>query len=171
MPSGKTHDRITLWLLPFLVISVYLTTKDSDITLLCACGFFLGGLIFGPDLDIRSIHYKRWGVLRFFWLPYQKVIPHRSWLSHGLIVGTLVRLCYLFFWFFMGAALLIAIAQLLFGFAWNWHDFVLRQARSLLSERRWATVTFLLGLELGAMSHYLSDFLLSSSPSNKKDRN
>ena len=64
-----------------------------------------GGLMFGPDLDIQSKQYTRWGVFRFLWLPYKVVFRHRSRWSHGLIFGTLIRVVY-----FTGVIALIAAA-------------------------------------------------------------
>ena len=161
MPSGKIHDRITLWLLPFIVAGSYIFSRDGELTLLCAGGYLVGGLLFGPDLDIHSRHYKRWGILRYFWLPYQKLIPHRSWLSHGFLVGTLLRLLYLLFGGFVVAALVIAIAQVFWDFAWNWQTFLRQQFNFLWQTHPWYTWSFVLGLEMGAMSHYSSDRLSS----------
>jgi uncharacterized metal-binding protein len=53
-----------------------------------------GGLMFGPDLDIHSKQYSRWGPFRFFWLPYRAVFRHRSRWSHGIVFGTLIRVVY-----------------------------------------------------------------------------
>ncbi len=75
MPSGQTHDRITLWCLPAIAGCTYLLTQgDSDRTLIVAGAFLFSGLMFGPDLDIYSVQYKRWGYLRWLWIPYQKAI-------------------------------------------------------------------------------------------------
>ncbi|MGF1675984.1 MAG: metal-binding protein, partial [Rivularia sp. (in: cyanobacteria)] len=65
MPSGQTHDRITIWALPLIAIATFWQTRSSGITLLIAAGFMFGGLMFGPDLDIYSIQFQRWGYLRF----------------------------------------------------------------------------------------------------------
>jgi uncharacterized metal-binding protein len=72
--------------------------------------FLVSGLLFSDDLDTHSIEHKRWGLLRFIWLPYQKLIPHRSWLSHGLIVGPLLRIVY--FAVALTLALWLALAAL-----------------------------------------------------------
>jgi uncharacterized metal-binding protein len=71
MPSGRTHDRITLWSLPLVASCTYLITRHSTPTLMICAGFLFGGLMLGPDLDIHSIHYKRWGWFRWIWLPYR----------------------------------------------------------------------------------------------------
>ncbi|MEC4851759.1 MAG: metal-binding protein, partial [Jaaginema sp. PMC 1079.18] len=98
MPSGKTHDRVTLWSLPWLVGGSFIVTRSGELTLLVAGGYLFSGLMFGPDLDIHSVQYKRWGVFRPLWLPYQKALRHRSKLSHGVLIGTVLRVVYLLTW-------------------------------------------------------------------------
>src|ERR1043166_5192149 len=102
MPSGKTHDLVTVALSP------------APLAAAGAAELF-GGLMFGPDLDIQSRQYTRWGVFRFLWLPYKTVFRHRSRWSHGIIFGTLIRVVYfaaaltLLFWVCVYArALLLA---------------------------------------------------------------
>lgn len=61
---------------------------------------FLGGYTFAtflmnPDLDLDSLGYQSWGVLRFIWWPYQKALAHRCFLSHFPVVGTVCRIIYL----------------------------------------------------------------------------
>jgi uncharacterized metal-binding protein len=36
-------------------------------------------------------------VWRSLWLPYAQLIPHRSWVSHAPVIGTILRLVYLVF--------------------------------------------------------------------------
>lgn len=73
MPSGRTHDSITLYALPIVAGVTFWQTGSSNVTLFVSGGFLFGGLMFSPDLDIYSIQYQRWGFLRWIWLPYQKV--------------------------------------------------------------------------------------------------
>ncbi|MBD1907995.1 metal-binding protein [Funiculus sociatus GB2-A5] len=156
MPSGATHDRITLWCLPMVAGATLGLTRSSNLTLIVSGGFLFSGLMFGPDLDLNSRPYKRWGWLRWIWIPYQKSLRHRSVFSHGLIIGTTLRSLYLFFWLFLLALLIAAIVQLVWGRAWNWQvvaDVVL-QSSQYPSE--W--MALFAGLELGAMSHSFSDW-------------
>ena len=95
MPSGQTHDRITLYTLPLIAGVTLWQTGSSTLTLLVAGGFMFSGLMFGPDLDIYSRQFQRRGYCRWIWLPYQKSLRHRSFLSHGLIIGTTLRILYL----------------------------------------------------------------------------
>ncbi len=119
MPSGRTHDRITLWSLPAVAGLSFSLTRNGNLTLLIATGFLFGGLMFGPDLDIHSRQYQRWGWLRWIWQPYQHNLRHRSFLSHGPIIGTALRVFYLASWI---AALWIfaaATGKLFWGWHWN----------------------------------------------------
>src|SRR3954470_6678099 len=94
MPSGKTHDAVTVILAaPTFVVAWGLT--GSLVLALCATlAMLFGGFMFGPDLDIQSRQYTRWGVFRFLWLPYRMMFRHRSRWSHGIIFGTLIRVAY-----------------------------------------------------------------------------
>lgn len=96
MPSGRTHDALTLVAASFATpICIGLTFENQPGRAALFLGSFLvSGLLFSDDLDTHSIEHERWGWLRFLWLPYQKLIPHRSWLSHGLIVGPALRILY-----------------------------------------------------------------------------
>ncbi|WP_036485404.1 metal-binding protein [Myxosarcina sp. GI1] len=170
MPSGNTHDRITLWLLPWIVGGTYLLAKDGELTLIVAGGFLFGGLMFGPDLDIYSIQYKRWGVLRYIWLPYRRLLRHRSFFSHGLIVGTIIRIVYLLLVVSLLAIFIIAIAQLVWGFNWNWQQFVLETLAVLKTKYFKETVALFAGLELGSLSHSLSDWLGSYYKKQRQKR-
>ncbi len=102
MPSGKTHDVITLILAAPAFAITYAATKDLASSIVVASAFIFGGLMFGPDLDTVSRQYSRWLIFRFIWFPYRRFFKHRSRFSHGLIFGALGRVIY-----FMGAATLI----------------------------------------------------------------
>ncbi len=124
--------------------------------------------MFGPDLDIYSVQFQRWGKLRWLWLPYQKLLRHRSVFSHGLIIGTVVRVLYL-----GGCVLLVmmpvmALAQFAVGFDWHWQKSTLYALAVLKNKYPSEAIALFLGLELGAMSHSLSDWLASSYKRRKK---
>ena len=162
MPLGRTHDRITLWMLPWIVFGSYILTRNGELTLLTSGGFFFSGLMFGPDLDIYSIQFKRWGKLSRLWLPYQKLLRHRSFFSHGFIIGTVIRIIYLLLWLFITSIFIVTILQLFIGFNWNWQTFAIDSFRGIKTKYQYETIALFLGLELGAMSHYLSDFINSA---------
>ncbi|QLE56923.1 metal-binding protein [Nostoc sp. TCL26-01] len=157
MPSGRTHDRITLWALPLVAGVSFWQTRSGNVTLLVAGGFMFGGLMFGPDLDIYSRQYQRWGFLRWIWLPYQKSLRHRSFLSHGPIIGTTLRVVYLVSWLAVVAMVILAVADKLGNVSVTWQDLEGSVRRSLSSYGTEFLALFL-GLELGAMSHSLSDW-------------
>lgn len=157
MPSGQTHDRITIWALPFIAGVTFWQTRSSSMTLLIAGGFMFGGLMFGPDLDIYSIQYQRWGYLRFLWLPYQKSLRHRSFLSHGPLIGTTLRVLYLCGIVSVAGIVILLIAEKILNMALNWQEV----ADNILETINLHSTQFLalfIGLELGAMSHSISDW-------------
>ncbi len=157
MPSGQTHDRITMYALPLVTGVTFWQTHSGNLTLLVAGGFIFGGLMFGPDLDIYSVQFQRWGFLRWIWLPYQKSLRHRSFLSHGPIIGTTLRVVYLTCLLAILAIILLVIAEKLGNFALNWQNMGNNVGRSLWVYSSEFLALFL-GLELGAMSHSLSDW-------------
>lgn len=104
MATGKIHGTATIGssvgvLSGFLLSSVY-TTEQIFIVFV---GTLLG-LIIGPDLDVdegwrgdyllRALHIE-W-VYDLFWEAYRHAIKHRSPLSHFPVLGTLIRILYLF---------------------------------------------------------------------------
>jgi uncharacterized metal-binding protein len=169
MPSGRTHDRITLWALPAVGTLVYVGTKQALPTLWICAGYLFGGLMLSPDLDIHSVQYKRWGIFRWIWLPYRGSLRHRSPYSHGPLMGTTIRVIYLLLWLgFMGFAG-VAIANEFLQMNLTWMD-LWRMMGQWLSRYRIEVVGFGIGLELGAFSHYTADWLVSSWKRQKRKR-
>ena len=166
MPSGQTHDRITLWSLPFVTGITYRQTQSSDLTLIVAGAFLFSGLMFGPDLDLPSIQYKRWGLLRWIWRPYQKLIRHRSLLSHGIIIGNSLRLIYLASWLGVVGIFALGVAQLL-GVAGN-RQLLVQLVTASINQYATEWMALYLGLELGAVSHSLSDWIGSAAKRYRK---
>lgn len=158
MPSGRTHDRITIWCLPFITGLAYLSTNSLIITVIVTLAFLVGGFMLGPDLDIRSIQYRRWGFLRWIWLPYQKAIKHRSKLSHGPIIGTAIRVVYMGVWIALFAIAIAVVINAVWDAKLTWASLsaaVVYLANHYVVE--W--VTAIVGLELGAISHSTSDWI------------
>lgn len=144
-------------------------TRSTSLTLMISGGFLFSGLMFGPDLDTYSRQFKRWGLLRWIWLPYRRSMRHRSFLSHGPIVGTIVRIIYLLSWIAAGVGLIALVSAIAYGTAgeidqWTrlaqqyWTLGLEVTARSLLQYGP-QLFALMLGLELGAMSHSLSDWI------------
>ncbi|NJK41908.1 MAG: metal-binding protein [Acaryochloridaceae cyanobacterium SU_2_1] len=159
MPAGRVHDQITLVALPFVTLAMLLLSRNARLTLIVASAFLFSGLMFGPDLDIYSLQFKRWGWLRYIWIPYQRMLKHRSWLSHGPIVGTILRIVYLGVW--VGAATLAAVLLHQGGqFSLDWQQS--QRLTEQFSHQYWPEgLAAFVGLELGSMSHALSDSLMS----------
>lgn len=167
MPSGHTHDQITLGILPGLTLGTLVLSRSASLALSLSGAFLFSGLMFGPDLDIYSVQYKRWGWLRVIWRPYQKLLHHRSWLSHGPLIGTVLRLIYLGIWLGLGVVLMLVLVTQVGGIPVDSQSFqqqAMQQVRHYLPEG----LAGLLGLELGALSHIFSDGLASLYKSTRK---
>ncbi|NJK99547.1 MAG: metal-binding protein [Spirulinaceae cyanobacterium SM2_1_0] len=167
MPSGRTHDRITLWSLPWVAGLALWLTRSSHFTAIIASGYLFSGLMFGPDLDIRSAQYKRWGWLRWLWLPYQKSLRHRSRWSHGLLLGTTLRIFYLLGILVIASLFTIVVVELLSDRPHDWLRLLLDFAQRLV-HHRFEAIALFLGLEAGAMSHACADWLGSTWKRTKR---
>lgn len=161
MPSGRTHDRITLWGLPLLAGITFSLTQSGNLTLIISGAFLFSGLMFGPDLDLHSRPYKRWGPVRWIWIPYQKTLRHRSILSHGPIIGTTLRLLYLSIWLGILGIIVLEIAQRVWNVEWSWQSLA-QSVKASLTQYSTEWIALYLGLELGAMSHSVSDWSSSA---------
>lgn len=175
MPSGRVHDRITLWTLPAVTLLSGLYARSAAVALTVGASYLFSGLMFGGDLDTRSHQYHRWLGLRWLWIPYRRALRHRSFWSHGPIVGTTFRLIYLGMWGLgIGAIATYTIHLLGYGpwtprvwsqGAWQWLQHPAPKggvSRGMLLVWLW------LGLELGAMSHSLSDWTVSAWKRRRK---
>ncbi|NJL85803.1 MAG: metal-binding protein [Leptolyngbyaceae cyanobacterium SM1_1_3] len=169
MPSGRTHDRITLWSLPLVLLLAFGLTLSLWLTGLVGGGFLFGGFMFGPDLDVRSLQSRRWGWLSWIWVPYRGSLKHRSRFSHGPVVGTLVRVLYLSLWVGLLALIGIEIINALGPNPITWTEILQGLGKSFKNYwREW--LALFAGLELGALSHYSSDWLVSDYKKSRKRR-
>ena len=110
MANYKIHDHVTLYSALVLAPLCYWAAERYDhwwsghvpalaptqTALLVIGAHLFSGLLLSNDLDVYSRIYRRWGPLRFLWYPYQKLVAHRSWLSHNPLAGPLLRLLYLY---------------------------------------------------------------------------
>lgn len=95
MPSGPTHDKIAVVTsVPLTIGALYIVSRTEAIYL--AAMYVFSSLYLSPDLDIQSTPYYRWGWFKWFWWPYQKIIHHRSWLSHSGPISATIRFTYIF---------------------------------------------------------------------------
>jgi uncharacterized metal-binding protein len=137
-------------------------THNSTLSALTAAAMVFGGLMFGPDLDTMSRQYTRWGPFRVFWYPYRVLFRHRSRLSHGLTLGTLIRVLY-----FSGVVALLVFSGIylraaLVGGGPPAFAEVVRAWREVsnyvvLHTGEDAVLATFAGLWLGAASHTLAD--------------
>lgn len=140
MPSGRVHDIITLSsAIPLYGITTYLS--NVYISSILIISYVFAGLVFNGDLDLKSAPYKRWFIFRWVWKPYQMVFRHRSMLTHGIIIGTSIRLLYLGVLFL---PLMIYYSNDLIYFLETYKD---------------ELTIILIGLECGAISHTLTDYI------------
>ncbi|EDX83736.1 hypothetical protein S7335_1433 [Synechococcus sp. PCC 7335] len=169
MPSGRTHDRITLWCLPFVTVSAFGLTYSVPLTVIVSLSFLVGGFMLGPDLDIRSIQYVRWGLLRWIWLPYQITIKHRSQLSHGPVIGTALRVAYLAVWLSLFMLIGIGLLNILWDAQITWQTLI-RPFRLMFGQYLSEWLAVVIGLEIGSISHSISDVFGSKINKRKRRR-
>ena len=126
MPDGKTHTTASVMLALTSSVAMLAKGVPTDIVIYGAAGC-LSNVLLSPDLDIDSgyigdgIVRKYLGgfigwVWRTVWLPYSKVVKHRSVVSHFPVIGTVVRLFYLYFWY---QAISMTINVALFFAGWS----------------------------------------------------
>lgn len=166
MPKGKTHDKISFLLVLPTFLATYFYTQDLNLSVLVTIFMLFGGLMFGPDLDINSKQYQRWGPLRFLWLPYQKIFSHRSPFTHGIFLGTLVRIGYFF--------LVITLVTIIISYAWlifhsktpDLEGLIIQNTNQILILAKvipkYYLMGMLIGVWLGATSHTIADLLTTA---------
>lgn len=135
MPDGKSHTLITYALILPVFVSTYTFVGLSE-SIIVTVSFLFAGLMFNGDLDIHSDVYKRWMFLRFIWIPYRKMFNHRSFLTHGFMIGTIIRLLYISVVFFP--------LTLFIDFS---------------SIDLYVIMIIFIGLEIGSMSHSIADLV------------
>ena len=162
MPSGRTHDLITVILAAPVFAAAYAMTKDVSVSATAGVCFVFGGLMFGPDLDTVSRQYSRWSIFKGLWFPYRMFFKHRSRWSHGLIFGTLIRVIYFTGVITLGGFLAAFVFQVLSGtklagladFLQAWQR--LGQTFNTHIGESFGVAAFA-GLWLGAASHTFTD--------------
>jgi uncharacterized metal-binding protein len=168
MASGKTHDWMTLALLPSVwLICRWKFNLALPESILIVAGTFIGGFFLSPDLDIRSRPFYRWGLLRFIWWPYQWAIRHRSSLSHGIFLASWLRLLYLTgILTILYAIFSIGLQQL----GWWPVTHPLREARQFIQGHLHHLLWLGVGLWIGALIHILLDWFSSAFYPKKRRR-
>ncbi len=164
MPSGRTHDLITLLLAAPTFAVAWALTESVALAGIVTGATLFGGLMFGPDLDVLSRQYTRWGVFRFIWFPYRVVFRHRSRWSHGIIFGTLIRVVYFagMLTVIISAAVYLRAVLMAGGTPPGWSEVAhvwlsIESSINGLGIDRSAAWAVLFGLWWGAASHTLTD--------------
>jgi uncharacterized metal-binding protein len=143
MPNGKTHDIITFVAAPVVAGTTYWLTKDVKIsTIICICYLF-ASFMFNGDLDMNSKPYNRWWLFKMIWIPYQLMFHHRSVFTHGLVIGTVIRILYISI---IPLIIFSCKGQLHVVKAINWH----------------LAVLIFIGLEAGAAIHTIADYTIKN---------
>lgn len=155
MPSGKTHDLITFTTLPVVCLGGIWVTQESTSTLILAGSYVFAASMFSGDLDLNSRQTKRWGPLSILWKPYQK-FGHRSIWTHGVFVGTAIRLLYVLAWATILVFLLSMIPSITYDVTNMYQDLF-----GLIQRYPDETSLVLAGLLLGAFSHTFADITVS----------
>lgn len=171
MATGKTHDKITIRLIPVMVLIFTLInnsffTNLGDIityTLLGIAVYIFGGYMFSGDLDIISTETRRWGYLKFIWIPYQKVFEHRSIFTHGFILGPSIRLIYLY-----GIVLIICIPLYNFSIVNLSTTEIINVTYEFIMSNEILCSNIALGLFLGSGIHTTTDIIHSILKKNFK---
>ena len=168
MPNANTHDSITYLFTPITFAGAQWYWQRPFLSLLAAAAMLFSGLMFGPDLDLHSRPYRRWGVLRFIWKPYQSALRHRSPLSHGPVLGTIIRVIYFVAIFtLLGSILLYLQRSYVYGLQTTWQEQYLALRNDLLIFGQGTNRAYLLavfaGLCFGALSHTAADIIWSTT--------
>ena len=165
MPSGKIHDSVALIsVIPIYLAGNYLFKFNQPELYTLVLVSVFSQMMFGPDLDAQSCQYKRWGLLKWIWLPYRKIFTHRSRFSHGIILGPIFRCIYLFIVCILFFSLLrLFIIQLLgidiiFSLKPGLSEFIVD---SKYSDFIPFTAPLIIGLFVGAAIHTFTDKIFS----------
>ncbi len=149
MASGQKHDKATIFLsVPFGIFIGLIWGLNS--ALIAGISFCIAGLWLSPDLDIHSKSLKRWGRFQIIWRPYRKFITHRSLLSHGIFIGTTVRIGYLI-------SMVLMLKVLLNFMGIDLEYISINRIRNLIEKYPKQFVAILIGAEGSAWLHLILD--------------
>src|SRR5262249_29050034 len=175
MPNARPHDALTYAIIPLTFIAAEFYWGDHATSAIATVAMLFSGLMFGPDLDLDSKPYRRWGPLKFLWKPYQVALPHRSVLSHGPVLGTIIRIVYFLIVFSLFAAtLLYARHRYVNGAQNTWlgeFDTLKSDLFALFdkTDSRYLWGAFA-GLWVGALAHTTADIVWSAIKRRRRRR-
>jgi uncharacterized metal-binding protein len=161
MPGARTHDLVTLATAAAADICYFRFAPKPDLTLaaMFTVAYVFAGYACAGDLDLKSKEYRRWGPLRLIWWPYRMLVPHRSWVSHGFLLGGLIRALYL-------AAVSTALA---WSGAWTVSRLGPRIDPNRVTTDGWHSIAAVAGLHPRATLALLSGFVLAGTTHSLAD--
>ncbi len=150
MPSGRTHLRIEIVLLGLWigvgVLCAWQGWVGTDGIAAFVAAYAFSMLLLSPDLDLAmSDSYRRWGPLRWLWVPYAAAFRHRR-VSHHPLFGPITRIAYVGLLALVGLLVYLGVS---------------RRAAPELSLRPDLVITTLIGLYLPNLLHIAVDGLQS----------
>jgi uncharacterized metal-binding protein len=161
LPSGKTHEKINKLLMQSVInfiflFFIYLFFGEYYLILAFSitAGYYFGTFYFGPDLDLPSRPYYRWKIFRFIWIPYQKMFAHRSFWTHGLLIGDIIRIFYVSF--IILSIYLVSIT--IFGLN---SEILNKKIIDYVKINEMAFILFISGIVISSTVHIFSDHLVS----------
>lgn len=166
MPKGQIHDKIALlFSFPTLIVGFCLF-KDFNLAATLVLSTIIYAFLLSPDLDTKSFSYYRWSFLRIIWLPYRKLIPHRSRFSHSLLLAPFVKILYLSLIILL---ILVIIAVVLNYFSFNTYIIILKSY--ILSNFKYSLSyisVVLIGFIWANAQHVIADSVFSYYKSHSK---
>lgn len=135
MPGGKVHSALTLATASGVIAPYAIVQLNGDPYMYVAgC---LVGLFVMPDMDvdngnisdylIRKVSRPAQWLWRLFWTPYALLVPHRHFISHFPILGTFLRIGYIFiilnFTIFLSKMVWSIFDIVSLRWIWNWSFF------------------------------------------------
>lgn len=164
MASGKTHDKITVIMSPFVAAAVFLInfsatnelTSSIIFTFLGVIIYIFGGYMFSGDIDIESRETNRWGNFKFIWSLYQKTFSHRSIFTHGFILGPVIRILYIYAIYLMICAWLYSLDLINLS-----TKEIIKATYTLIGENKQISFNIMFALFLGSGLHTITDIIYS----------
>lgn len=152
MPGGKVHTALTITTAIGVIAPYAVVNLNGDPYMYIAGN--LMGVLLTPDHDvdagnvtdtlIRKISPTAQWVWRRFWTPYALAIPHRGVISHFPVLGTFIRLAYIFLFLNVLNLIVWGIGRLM---GWN----------NTVSFVFWWNSSFFWGLVHVDVIHWLAD--------------
>lgn len=107
MPNGRTHSIATVITATVLTGAAIAAVQTAGLEVMAAPIGSLAGLLLSPDLDLGekgnlSHHYVKrhagclaGAIWTAVWWPYGRILSHRSFISHSIVMGTALRIMYI----------------------------------------------------------------------------